>query len=63
MEIPRREFLKLSGAAAAVAGLSLIGLTGKVLAEDDTRAMLLDVDRCNGCRLCEAACREWNGCR
>jgi len=62
MELSRRKFLKLAGAAgaagaalapsAAHASTAILGSRG--------RGLLIDTTKCVGCRACEAACSEKN---
>jgi formate dehydrogenase beta subunit len=67
MKLGRREFLKVTGAAAA--GLALIPPLKliKPLKADaqasslSTMAMLIDVSKCIGCWWCYAACKNYNG--
>ena len=61
MKIDRRNFLK-SFSAIGVSGI--IGSPGKAFASEDFRGypdrlgMITDLTLCNGCRLCERACKE-----
>ncbi len=62
MELSRRRFLKLAGAAGA-AGAALrpdLALASSPAALARGRGLLLDTTRCVGCRACEAACSEKN---
>jgi Fe-S-cluster-containing dehydrogenase component len=62
MELSRRNFLKLAGAAgAAGAAISpaVVHASGGV-ALGRGRGLLIDTTRCVGCRGCEAACSEKN---
>jgi formate dehydrogenase iron-sulfur subunit len=62
MELSRRHFLKLAGAAgAAGAAISpaVVHASGGV-ALGRGRGLLIDTTRCVGCRGCEAACSEKN---
>jgi formate dehydrogenase iron-sulfur subunit len=69
MNVNRRGFVKLAGAAgvAAVVGdasraaASTSGAAAPARRADDGVAMLVDTTRCVGCRACEAACSEANG--
>lgn len=65
MDIRRRDFLKLTGLAAAT-GILGPGGNGRVLGaetgpKDDGYGLLIDTTRCVGCRSCELACAEANG--
>lgn len=65
MKLGRREFLKISGAAAGftlLQPLKLITPT-KTKARTDNQssiAMLIDVSKCIGCWWCYAACKNYN---
>lgn len=61
-EVPRRQFLKITGAIAATACLSGSGLSGiaAAAAPDDEVSMLIDTSKCTGCRSCIVACKKWN---
>ncbi len=64
MSISRRKFLRTLAATSAVAGAgtaSLCGLGAKAASVPRSKyGVLVDVDRCVGCRTCERACRDWN---
>lgn len=61
MELSRRTFIKLAGAAGA-AGVAAAPARAEAspLRAVDTPAVLVDTTRCAGCRACEAACAEAN---
>lgn len=66
MGVSRREFLRKAGLVGV--GGSVVGVTpGRAVASevipvsDDWVGVLVDLTKCNGCRRCEAACREVNG--
>ena len=60
MSLDRRTFLKMAGAAGAVAAASTTeASTPKDLY--DRYGVLVDLTRCIGCRSCEQACAETNG--
>lgn len=66
MGLTRREFMREAGVAAV--GGSVLGLgNGNAVAVghgpvlDDGMGVLVDLTKCNGCRQCEAACREAAG--
>jgi formate dehydrogenase iron-sulfur subunit len=59
--LTRRDVLKLAGVGAG--GLVLRPVSALTLSEvvvENGPAMLYDATRCVGCRVCEAACKEWN---
>lgn len=69
MGMDRRTFLKLGGALAV--GSMITPGTHALLASQETEAkdgsgfthkwgMVVDLDKCTGCKTCEAACREEN---
>lgn len=63
MELDRRTFLRIVGAAAGALVLpSGITLAAPVAhaAESEGKGMLVDLTRCVGCGWCEKACQEWN---
>ena len=66
VNLDRREFLKSTGRMGVRA--SIIGLAASRAAAserssslDESMAVLVDLTKCNGCRQCEAACRETAG--
>jgi formate dehydrogenase iron-sulfur subunit len=60
MELNRRDFLKLSGAALA-SGVIVPWSTGKPqIAPEDRLGILYDSSKCIGCRACQMACKRWN---
>ena len=65
MDPSRRKFLKIAGAAGAVAA-SPAATTHAMTAEEEValnaqrRGVLVDTTKCIGCRACEAACAETN---
>jgi formate dehydrogenase beta subunit len=62
MDVSRRGFLKLAGAAGAVAlapAAASAAVSGPI--PDSAAGMLVDATKCVGCRACEAACSEANG--
>ncbi len=64
MSISRRGFLRGLAASGAVAGAGTMSLCSMRAMAAQTPlskyGVLVDVDRCVGCRTCEGACREWN---
>jgi Fe-S-cluster-containing dehydrogenase component len=66
MNLNRRMFLKVAGAASAVAAVpaaTAAASTGEADAAVNKlrRGVLVDTTKCVGCRACEAACTETNG--
>jgi formate dehydrogenase iron-sulfur subunit len=63
MELSRRKFLKVAGAAGAVGAVARprAAHASTAVAKGESRGMLVDTTRCAGCRACEAACSEANG--
>ena len=63
MNADRREFMKLAGAAglATVAGGSSARASEGPAISDDLMGVLVDVNRCIGCRRCEYACKDAAG--
>ena len=64
MNLNRRTFFKVAGAAGAVAlspARSAKASTGDVSLDANRRGVLVDTTKCVGCRACEAACVEANG--
>ena len=60
MELNRRDFFKLSGAALVV-GLPSPAAAEHTLAPlSDQLAILYDSSKCIGCRACQMACKRWN---
>lgn len=60
-KMPRRQFLKTTGAIAATACLSGVGLSGTAAAAPGNEvSMLIDTSKCTGCRTCIIACKKWN---
>jgi formate dehydrogenase iron-sulfur subunit len=61
MQLNRRDFLKLSGAALA-GGAALPQTTSRAFASQaGDLGILYDASKCVGCRACQNACRDWNG--
>ena len=65
MKLNRRLFLKVAGAAGAVAAAPVAtarAAEGEVSLEisSERRGVLVDTTKCVGCRACEAACTETN---
>lgn len=60
IKVPRRQFLKISGAIAAASCLRSIGLAAAADPKDEV-GMLIDTSKCTGCRTCVTACKTWNG--
>lgn len=60
MNMSRRTFLGLAGAASA-ALLTEPAAAASATAADDAVGVLVDTTRCVGCRSCEMACSEANG--
>lgn len=60
MEMPRRQFLKVTGTIAAAACLKSTGLAAAADPGDEV-GMLIDTSKCTGCRTCVTACKTWNG--
>jgi Fe-S-cluster-containing dehydrogenase component len=62
MELSRRKFLKLAGAAGAAGAALAPGAVHASTAIASSRGcgLLIDTTRCVGCRACEAACSEKN---
>jgi Fe-S-cluster-containing dehydrogenase component len=61
MQLNRRAFIKLAGAAAAAGAVARPARADASAARAvNTPAMLVDTTRCVGCRGCEAACSEAN---
>jgi formate dehydrogenase iron-sulfur subunit len=63
MDLNRRRFLKVAGAAGAVAlapATRAAASTGEVELNAGRRGVLVDTTKCIGCRACEAACAETN---
>ena len=63
MNLNRRTFFKVAGAAGAVAlspARSAKASTGDVSLDANRRGVLVDTTKCVGCRACEAGCAEAN---
>jgi formate dehydrogenase iron-sulfur subunit len=63
MDLNRRKFFKVAGAAGAVAlcpTRKASASTGDDSLNAERRAVLVDTTKCLGCRACEAACAETN---
>ena len=65
MKLNRRTFLKVAGAASAVAAVPAAtarASTGdaEAVVNAERRGVLVDTTKCVGCRACEAACTETN---
>jgi len=62
MELSRRKFLKLAGAAGAAGAALAPGAAraSTAILGGRGRGLLIDTTRCVGCRACEAACSEKN---
>jgi len=63
MDLNRRKFFKVAGAAGAVAlcpTRKASASTGDASLSTERRAVLVDTTKCLGCRACEAACAETN---
>ena len=66
MSVSRREFLQKAGLLSVGSSLASIGCGWAMAGEtapvsDDCMGVLVDLTKCNGCRQCEAACREVSG--
>jgi len=63
MKLTRRTFFKVqaAGAAALAVAAQKAEASTAAAAAPDSRAVLVDTTRCQGCRACEAACAEANG--
>ena len=66
MNADRREFLKTAGRLGAGATIMNIAAAPAAASEhnpvgENTMGVLVDLTKCNGCRQCEAACREVAG--
>jgi formate dehydrogenase iron-sulfur subunit len=66
VNVNRREFLKKAGVVCAGGSVGGLGCTQALAsqpgsASDDGMGVLVDLTKCNGCRQCEAACREVAG--
>ncbi len=63
--VTRRDFLRMTGAAAGTAAASAIGVESAAAShlelEPDRFGVLSDFTQCIGCRRCEFACAEQNG--
>jgi formate dehydrogenase iron-sulfur subunit len=60
MNVNRRDFLKLSGAALA-SGVVAPSLVPKAqFSSEDRLGILYDSSKCVGCRACQEACKRWN---
>lgn len=59
MALTRRQFLQFAGASAL--GVSYLSGTPAAGAGAVHSATLIDIARCLGCRICEAACKEVHG--
>lgn len=63
MALTRRQLLKL--AAAGSLGVTMLGPrrvgAAALVASPQATAVLVDVARCIGCRLCEVACKDYHG--
>ncbi|MEW5784852.1 MAG: 4Fe-4S dicluster domain-containing protein [Bacillota bacterium] len=61
-EIPRRQFIKITGAIAATACIGGTGLSRIAAAAESgaDASMLIDPSKCTGCRTCMIACKKWN---
>ena len=57
----RRGFLKLAGTVTGGAMTSRLGSAQAATPSADGWSVLVDLTRCVGCRMCEAACAEANG--
>jgi len=63
MDLNRRKFFQVAGAAGAVAlcpAKKASASTGDAALNAERRAVLVDTTKCIGCRACEAACAETN---
>lgn len=66
MACSRRDFFRTAGCAGLASALSPVAGgrawgSEPVSANDDALGVLVDLTKCNGCRRCEAACREAAG--
>jgi formate dehydrogenase iron-sulfur subunit len=60
MQLNRRDFLKLSG-AALTSGIALPQTDTKTLSSRKGEiGILYDASKCVGCRACQMACKDWN---
>jgi formate dehydrogenase iron-sulfur subunit len=60
MQLKRRDFLKLSGAALA-GGIALPQVASRAPASRvGDLGILYDASKCVGCRACQMACKDWN---
>jgi formate dehydrogenase iron-sulfur subunit len=60
MEVNRRDFLKLSGAALASGVVAPRSLSEVQFDSQDRLGILYDSSKCVGCRACQEACKRWN---
>jgi len=58
--VDRRDFLKLTGAGLGGLFLQPSGQAFASAPSEDDVAILYDVSKCIGCRVCEEACKEYN---
>jgi len=64
MNCDRRGFFKLAvlaGTGAPLTSDPIAGASTERHIDDNAMGVLVDLTKCNGCRRCEAACREVNG--
>jgi formate dehydrogenase iron-sulfur subunit len=60
MQLNRRDFIKLSGAAVVGGGLLAPSTAIAQVSPEDQLSILYDSSKCIGCRACQAACKRWN---
>lgn len=58
--ISRRNFCKATGLLTTTAVINSTGLPRIAQGSGPTVSMLIDTEKCTGCRVCVLACKQWN---